>query len=282
MVPGVQRAPRTDPGPVRKVKGPTLEERSSLLGRKRRGLSVGLGASLAAHLLMFGGAWVYAMWSPPRVVAEKPIVAKLVRLGKPRDEKLLPRLPKTPTTPPPTTKAAPAPAPAPVPAPVPAPKAAPSPTAKAEPVAPKPDPAAAAAARQKQMMEALARVAPVDGPTSDSGEVDLPGQADGDAMGTAEDAAEGDRYLALVEQALRSNYVLPTTISAKERLYLKCVLFLKIAASGKIDSFRIAESSGNPHFDRAVEASVARTMLAPPPDSFRKTYRDGLEIVFKP
>lgn len=280
MVTGVHRAPRTDPGPVRPVKGPTLEERSTLLGRKRAGLSLGLGASVAAHLLMFGGAWLYAIWSPPRVVAEKPIVAKLVRLGKPRDEKLLPRLPKTPTNPPPTTKSAPVPAPAPAPAP--APKAPPSPTAKAEPVAPKPDPAAAAAARQKQMMEALAKVAAVEGPTSAAGEEELPGQADGDAMGTAEDAAEGDRYLALVEQALRANYVLPTTISAKERLYLKCVLFLKIAPSGKIDSFRIAESSGNPHFDRAVEASVARTMLAPPPDSFRKTYRDGLEIVFKP
>lgn len=271
----------TGPGPVRKVRGPSIEERSFLLGKRRSSLSWGLGASIFAHLAMFGGAWVYASYSPPRLEREKPIVAKLVRLGKPRDEKLLPRLPTKAKPPPPPPKSKPAPVPVAKPPP---PTPAPSPTAKAAPVpkpAPKPDPAAQAAARREQMMAALAKVEQTTGPTTDVAE-ELPGQADGDAMGTAEDAAEGDRYLALVEQAIRSNYVLPTTISAKERLYLACVLYLRIAASGSVDSFKIIETSGNAVFDRAVEASVRQTKLPPPPEAFRRAYGDGLEIRFKP
>lgn len=264
-------------GPARRVKGPAIEGTGLQTTRRRTGLSWGVGVSILAHISVFGGAWLYANTSPPRLVQEKPIVAKLVRLGKPRDEKLLPRLPKTA----PAAKPSPAAKPEPVPVAAPTPVPSPSPTAKAEPVA-KADPAADAIARQKQMMDALAKLAPATGPTSDYGEEELPGQTDGDVMGTADDAAEGDRYLGLVEQAIRANYVLPTTISAKERLYLACVLYLKIGATGKIDSFRIIESSGNPHFDRAVEASVRQTFLPAPPAEFRRTYGDGLEIRFKP
>lgn len=267
--------------PTHRLETP-LDEAPPPLSARPGGMSLGVVFSIAAHLAVFGGAWVYANRAPPRLVQEKPIVAKLVRLGKPRDEKLLPRLPKTPTAPP--QKPVAVPQPTPQPSPTAKPEPAPSPTAKAEPVpetkpAPKVDAAADALARQEQMLAALARVS---GPTSQSGEEELPGQADGDVLGTADEASEGDRYLALVEQSLRSNYILPTTISAKERLHLACVLYLKIAPSGKVESFEIIESSGNPHFDRAVEASVRQTLLPPPPDSFRKLYRDGLEIRFKP
>lgn len=266
-------------GPVRPVGGPVLDGAGYSATRRRVGLTWGVGLSVFAHVSVFGGAWLYANMSPPRLVQEKPIVAKLVRLGTPRDEKLLPRLPKTapppkPAPAKPVSVATPAPAPTSAPAP-------PSPTAKAEPVA-KPDPVADAAARRQQMMDALAKLAPATGATSDSGDEELPGQTDGHALGTAEDAEEGDRYLGLVVEAIRKNYVLPTTISARERLHLSCVLELKIAASGKIDSFRILETSGNPHFDRAVEASVRQTFLPAPPEGFRKAYGGGLEIRFKP
>lgn len=280
-------------GHPHKVKGQSFRERSMLLGGTRQGLWTGLTVSIGAHLAVFGGAWIYAHFTPPRTVPEKPIVAKLVRLGKPRDEKLLPRLPAAP--PPAPTPVAPVPVPVVAPQPAPAPPPAAAEPAKTVEVpsqkVPAVDPkeaaqkaSAEALERQKRMMEALAKLgAPAaNGPTGKVAE-ELPGQADGDANGDADEAAEGDRYLALVQQALRANYAVPTIISDKERLFLKCKLFLKIAANGKIDSYRISEPSGNPHFDRAVETSIQRTVLPPPPPAFLRTYGDeGLEIGFKP
>lgn len=272
-------------GHPRKVRAQSFRERSMLIAGARQGLWSGLSVSVGAHVLVFGGALLYAHLTPPRTVPEKPIVAKLVRLGKPRDEKLLPRLPAAPP---------PAPTPAPVEVPVVAPQQPPAApqqpsTAKTLDVprpAPKVDAAAAsseALERQKRMMEALSRLGPpAAGPTGKVVE-ELPGQADGDPRGDADEAAEGDRYLALVQLALRQNYAVPTIISDKERLYLKCKLFLKIAPNGKIDSYRITEPSGNAHFDRAVEASLQRAVLPPPPPAFLRTYgEDGLEIGFKP
>src|SRR5690606_18847752 len=129
----------------------------------------GVAVSLLAHVAMFGGALAYAHWTPPRVVPETPIVAKLVRLGKPRDEKLLPRLPTAAPPPPPApAPAPPTPAP-PVPAAAPPPPTAPSPDPKpASAVEPTPEPTpgptdAARAAleeleRRKKLMEALGQV----------------------------------------------------------------------------------------------------------------------------
>lgn len=278
----------TLPGPPRRRKGLGLRERSVLVGGSRSGIWSGLVVSIAAHVVAFGGALVYAHLAPARTIPEKPIIAKLVRLGKPRDEKLLPRLPTAPPPPPPAATAPPQEAP-----PTPAPPAPPSPTSKsvevpAEKADPTPKQPAATASnealeRQRRMMEALGKLGPAPtGPTSKVPE-EAPGQADGDAQGTADDAAEGDRYLGLVEQALRANYEVPTIISPQERIRLKCVIFLKIAPNGKIEDFRISEESGNPHFDRAVESSIQRTTLPPPPPAFLKEYgASGIEIGFKP
>lgn len=276
-----------------------LQERSALASKRRVGVAPGIVASLLAHALVFGGALVYARYTPPRVVPEKPIVAKLVRLGKPRDEKLLPRLPSAPP-PPPKAAAAPQPPPAaPQPPPqaaepaktVALPKEAPAPsvppkapdTPPAKAPAPGKSPEQEALERQKRLAEALARLGPAPFGATTAKAEELPGQEDGDPEGTADDAAEGDRYLALIEQALRRNYTLPTTITQRERMFLNCKLLLKIARNGKIDAFRIEESSGNDQFDRAVEASVLRTgMLPPPPPSFLKDYGDGIVIAFRP
>lgn len=278
-----------------------LQERSALASKRRVGVAPAIVASLLAHALVFGGALVYARYTPPRVVPEKPIVAKLVRLGKPRDEKLLPRLPSAPPPPPP--KAASAPAAPPPAAPQPPPKAPEPartvalpkdpPTPSASPKAPESPPAKATAPqktpeqealeRQKRLADALARLGPAPTGATTAKAEELPGQEDGDPEGTADDAAEGDRYLALIEQALRRNYTLPTTITQRERMFLNCKLLLKIARNGKIDDFRIEESSGNDQFDRAIEASVLRTgMLPPPPPSFLKDYGDGIVITFRP
>jgi colicin import membrane protein/protein TonB len=132
-------------------------------------------------------------------------------------------------------------------------------------------------------MEALDRLGPPPppGPTAKKAEP-LEGRADGDPAGDALRAEEGDRYLALVQKALRDGYVLPTTISAQELLRLSCEVFIRIAADGRISQARIQAPSGNAQFDRAIESALARLTLPPPPKGFLERYPDGLAIRYKP
>jgi len=259
---------------------------------RRRGWP-GLAVSVAAHVAMFGGALLYAHWSPPRVKTERPIVAKLVRLGEQRSEKLLPRL-EAETAAPPPSKASPAPEP----------KAAPSASAKAPAPAPaktagpppktlvKPEPkidakrerqeAMAALDRQKRLMDALDRLGPPPtGPTAKKAEPKS-GRRDGDARGNAESAEEGDRYLGLLDRALHETYVLPTTIGERERRTLQCTVFLRISRDGRVVEARVEQPSANPAFDRAIEGGLKKLRLPPPPKEFLSRYPDGLEVLFKP
>jgi TonB family protein len=255
-----------------------LAERYLLVARSRTPMGPGVVASIGAHLVMFGGALLYAHMTPPRTVVEKPIVAKLVRLGKPRDEQMLPRLPTAAPAPqPPPSKAvevasdAPAKPSAPVPA-----KA-----EKAVETAPK-DRISEALERQKRLMDALDRLGPTTpGPTGKTKEP-LPGQLDGDVNGNAERAEEGDRYLALVQEEVRKNFVLPTTISEKERIRLSCRINIRIASDGRIADSKIEVSSGNEQFDRAVEAGIQKTKLPAPPKGFLSRYPGGITLDFKP
>src|SRR5687767_4314420 len=100
--------------------------------------------SVGAHAAVLGAALLFSAWtgSPRLNLEQKPIKASLVRRGKPRDEKLLPRIeeppppPKVespaPPVPVPVPLAAPPP-PAPVAIPVPGKKPLPAPAAKAPP-----------------------------------------------------------------------------------------------------------------------------------------------------
>jgi hypothetical protein len=254
--------------------------------RERRRSWPGLATSVLAHVAMFGGALLYAHISPPRVKSERPIVAKLVRLGEERSDKLLPRLDAASSPPPPSAR------------PTTASKSV-SPSAKAavplalpttkpsapQPPAPKADTrkeAMAALDRQRQLMEAIDNLGPPPvGPTGKKVEP-RPGRRDGDARGTAETATEGDRYLGLLDRALHESYVLPTTISEKERRYLMCKVFVRIARDGRLVDSRIEEPSTNPSFDRAIEGGLKKLQLPPPPREFLAAYPDGLEIVFRP
>jgi colicin import membrane protein/protein TonB len=107
------------------------------------------------------------------------------------------------------------------------------------------------------------------------------GDPDGDAAGDS-DTAEGDRYHALVERALRSSYDVPSTISEQERLYLKATVLLYVEPEGTVTRWRFLERSGNPAFDAALERTLRATRLPPPPEAQRDFYRrTGLQVTFK-
>lgn len=244
--------------------------RSALMRPLAEGLSVPLALSAALHVVLLGGGILLYSMQPSEPSSTKPIVAKLVRLGKPRDPHLLPR------------KALPAVAPA-AAAPVPLPGAPVRPPAPgAGPAASKPAPQLS---REARMLQALARAqsgaklepAPAARPPEEA-----EGAADGDVRGDAANAEEGDRYLALVRRAVQDNYVLPSTIGDKERLYFKATVVVYVHPTGKILRYVIETSSGNDIFDRALERAIRKTVLPVPPPALAGAVREeGIGFIFQ-
>jgi colicin import membrane protein len=231
--------------------------------------------SVALHVVFVGAAFFVR---PPAIVnlEQKPIVAKLVRLGDKRPEQWLPRR----DVPPP--EAAPrAPEAVPVPGPpAPAQKtvALPAPKVAPKPAPPRPASAATGGKGSDALSRALDKVRKDDKLASRERWGDPAGLPEGDAT----DASEGDRYLGLVTQALQSSYRLPATISEQERLHLQAIVVITIEPDGRVSSFRFERKSGNAAFDQALERAVRESRLPPPPQELRQRYRTvGLGVNFK-
>lgn len=222
-----------------------------LLGRRGRLWPV-VAASAAVHAALLGAA-VMARPGPAIDLEQKPIVAKLVRLGEEQPREWLPR------------KEAPPPPPA-APAAVPVPGPALSPPQPRTPGPKRPD-------RLSSILDQLRREKAL-------GERPRFGSPTGSPLGESSEA-EGDQYLALVQQALHSNYRVPATLSDEERLRLTAVVVLYIEPDGRISRFRFEKKSGRPEFDEALERAVRQTRLPPPPPESRGRYRDvGLGVRF--
>jgi colicin import membrane protein/protein TonB len=227
-------------------------------------------ASVLVHAVLV--AW--ASMGEPRAtidLAQKPIHAKLVRLGEKRPEEWLPRKEAAPPPPAPAAK----PAPVPVAAPAPPKPATPSPSAKP---APAPAPAAAPASPGRQGGTSLASIL-----SKVQREVDERrwGDPDGNPAGDS-DTAEGDQYFAMVERALRAHYVVPVTVPERERLHLEASIILWIEPDGRVTRWKQERSSGNPTFDAAVERTLRATArVPPPPDHLRDTSRRGIALLFR-
>lgn len=282
-----------------KAGGPEADENrsapTSVLARRRSPYRWAWGASLVLHALVFVAAFgaSIAQGCGGRTPLEKPVVAKLVRLGEPREPHLLPRLPAAPPTPPASRNAPevtpgqelnkpPAETP---PAPTKPPEPTPAPPARESPPTASPKPPAQAAAprdtkpRTSELDEIMQRFASADR----VGKAEpLPGMPDGDPMGDAEKAEEGERYLALVQRRLRDHYVLPSTIPEAERIRLSARVRIHIERSGRIARYEIERASGNPQFDAALEAAVTKASpLPPPPEHLLRSYSEGFPVLFR-
>jgi colicin import membrane protein/protein TonB len=237
---------------------------TTALGRRDR-LWPAVLLSAAVHVLLV--AWGIARRPGPEIdLDQKPIVARLVRLGEKRPEEYLPRK----EAPPP-----PAAPPAPVAAPAPAePSKAPRPAAPAPGAAPaKPAPSSTGKSGTT-LASVLSRV-------QRDAEQERWGAPDGDPLGDSETGSEGDRYLALVRRELEANYVLPKTISQAESLHLKATVILLLDASGRISGHAFERRSGNAAYDAALERAIQAARLPPPPPALRERYRtQGLGVNF--
>jgi colicin import membrane protein/protein TonB len=228
--------------------------------------------SVAAHAALI--VWVVVRVPAPVIdLDQKPIVAKLVRLGPKKPPELLPR-----------KEAPPPPAPAQA---APTPVAAPAPTAPAAPIAaiakadPKPAPPKAQSpnpgkATGNSLASVLSKVR-----ASAAKEEPQWGDPDGDPLGDSEEGSEGDKYLALVDREIKANYRVPATISERERLYLKASVIVFIEPDGRITRWRFESRSGNGVFDDWVERTLRQARVPPPPQERREFLRGtGVQIDF--
>jgi colicin import membrane protein/protein TonB len=234
--------------------------------------------AVTASLVLHAGlvAWAVVRTPPPPIdLEQKAIVAKLVRIGEKRPEEYLPRKPPEPA---PQAVAPPAPAP-------PAPTAPAPPAPRAAPTAPAtsaPKPAAPATAKPGPAPRPGTTLASVLSRVRKESQDPVYGDPTGDAAGDAEHAEEGDRYLALVDRELRTNYRVPATLTDRERMQLQAVVVLFVEPDGQVSRWRFESRSGNSAFDDALERTLRQLRLPPPPDAQRDFYRrTGVAVNFK-
>lgn len=245
----------------------------SLLEDRPTPLPLFVAGSVVGHVLAIG-AWVLLSWAlaGPRVdLQQTPIKASLVRLGKPRDEKLLPRKEEEPAPPPPKVEevaAAPPPS---------KPETAvkiPTRDAKPEKAEKKDGPKDA----KKSLFDAFSK-------TGRKGKVpdELEGAADGDLDGDAA-RQEGERYFGLLNSVVKRNYDVSNTIDEAERRRLRAEVALRIGPGGELLEATLTRPSGNELFDSAVIGAVKKAApFSAPPAHLRDTLKKaGVAFVFTP
>ncbi|HLL03659.1 MAG TPA: TonB family protein [Myxococcaceae bacterium] len=246
----------------------------SMLASRPSRLGLFMGVSIAGHVLLLVVGLIYShVTSGPRVDPNPPVIkATLVRQGKPRDQKLLPRKEELPP-PPKEVKAPPAP---PTAAPPPEKVAVPVPGVKPEPK-PAPQKGDTAADRRKRLFGAFDKTA------KKAPDEELEGAEDGDPSGDSA-TAEGERYYALLTTQVRRNYNVSDTIPEAERTYLKAQVKMRLGRAGEVLEASLSNPSGNDLFDAAVVAAVKKASpFSPPPDHLRDPLqKHGVVLEFRP
>ncbi len=232
----------------------------SLLAPRPSKLGPFLALSVAGHAVVVLVALILSwLFAGPRIdLTQKPIKASLVRLGKPRDEKLLPRKEEPP--PPPKAEKTVEPV---VKAPVDAKVA--IPTKDAKPDAP------------TSLADAFSKTAREAKPEELEGALD--GDPDGDAA-----RQEGERYHGLLVAVVKRHYDVSDTIPEAERRALSAQVAMRVGPRGELLDVRLAKSSGNDVFDSAVLGAVKKASpFAPPPEHLRDAMKStGVAFVFTP
>lgn len=234
---------------------------ASLLDDRPSPLPLFVGVSVVGHvvvvLLLIVFNW---LWGAPKIdLEQKPIKASLVRLGKKREETLLPRKEEPP---PPAPKVA---------------EVAPKPTADTAVKIPDKNAKREKEAPKKSLADMMAAA------SKNAKPEELEGEADGDPNGDSA-VQEGERYYGLITSVIRRNYDVSNTIDESERRRLKAAVAMRIDDTGKLLDVEITQSSGNELFDSAVIGAVKKAApFTAPPEHLRKSLKkDGVALVFTP
>ena len=227
----------------------------SLLARRPARIAPFVMFSILSHVLMVGGfvvlSWILA--GPRMDLDSKPIKASLVRLGKKRDEKLLPRKEEEPPPAEPTP--------------------APQPVMKPEQ---KTKPDVSSKEKKTSLMDAFKKTA------SKAKPEELEGDPEGDKRGDSA-IQEGERYFGLLKAAVGRYYDVSNTIAEAERIQLKAHVAIRLSEKGELLDVSLTKASGNEVFDSAVLGAVKKAApFPPPPPNLKDQLKKGLTFEFKP
>lgn len=108
------------------------------------------------------------------------------------------------------------------------------------------------------------------------------GDPNGSPFGDSTEVQEGDIYLTEVYNRIKSNYIIPDIINEKERKELRAVVVIYLDSDGRVIKYEFEKKSGNTHFDNALINAIKRSSpFKPPPKERAKIYRtEGIGINF--
>jgi len=223
------------------------------------------GISSAVHLALIGGVLLIPRSSPAGqdLFKERVIVTRLVKLGREADEKLLPRLNRSPFDADSATGAA-----------------VDTGREKVEKHPEEED-----AERQKDLAKKIAssvsRMKKMIEKSSSRGEPGT-GRPEGSPFGDSDTAREGDVYLTTIHNYIRNNYVVPSILSETEKSTLRATIIIYLDPSGRLIKLTFEKRSGNPHFDNSLESAVKKSSpFPPPPKEKARLFQDqGIGINF--
>lgn len=234
--------------------------------RTNRLLAVFCGVSFVAHLAAVGVYAVVSMGADPAIKLDKQVVkTRLVKLGKKRDEKLLPRIDKS----------------------RPKPKTDKGPKRPADPKEKKPADEPEDKPSAKDILEKFSEdneESDLDSLIQDKiGEPLDEGDPDGHKLGTDITGRLKADYNDLLLAKIKNAYKLPQTLTDEERVRLRAVLFIAIGPDGALLKADLDPGSGNSSFDSAVLAAAKKAApLPPPPIPVREFYAQGVGFNFCP
>jgi colicin import membrane protein len=210
----------------------------------RRNLA-GLLITVVLHAGVLGAVTIaHSKGEEPLEMPRDFVVARMVKLGKPREKFWLPRI-----TQPPRPKAPPATI-----------KIAEDPNAPKAPVeAPRPENPEIS----KDLRRALDRAHKLEQLIPSEPEE---GQLTGSASGTATEASAGDAYATAIFDAIRKNWTTPTgLVTDGELARITTTIKIRVGDDGTIIESKLLKSSGNTFYDDSCIAAIQATRKVPPP-----------------
>lgn len=205
--------------------------------------------SIALHGLVLAAYCFLSNYEPPAKLDPPKIQVSLAKLGKPRDQTLLPKIDASQ---PPETL-------------LPKPKSKLDSAHKVQPTKSK-------------------TASPLDLLKKRFGKPSDEGKEHGSKLGSSLSSELADSYELQILELLRSNYEIPRTISDREAKRLSLWVRMWIGASGSLIKVKIEQASKNPRFDHAVLSGSHKihSFGAPPLQLARKYRTEGLLIQFCP
>ena len=234
-------------------------------GKKKKFEPVAIVGFIITALLHGGAVGGIFLYRARLDAAQKPppqpsyVVAKLVRLGKKREEKKMPN------------------------------KRIPQQNLRKEEVADYTADASDAPSRKKPKKDRESKVADKMQRSLDRAEllaaaqqeIEQEGSPDGVVGGTATRASDGDAYMTRVADVWNRTWSLPSIIPKEEAKGLYVLLVLHISKTGRIQfPLQFDRKSGNAHFDNSVKAAwkTIAKIPVPPPDRFASILANGLGL----